>query len=147
MENNATENETPLQPPFPPANTAYMLMCTALVFLMIPGVGYFYSGMARSKSALSLIMLSCWSMAIIFVQVTTNSKVIKWFHFKGKMIYFQWFLFGYSLVFSKSNSHFIGNFDHVFLRNVFDEASYVNPKLQEMAFCFYQGMFAAITPG
>lgn len=36
---------------------------------MIPGVGYFYSGMARSKSALSLIMLSCWSIAVVTVQV------------------------------------------------------------------------------
>lgn len=63
------ENGTSLPSEFSPGNTGYMLTSTALVFLMIPGVGYFYSGMARSKSALSLIMLSCWSMAIIFVQV------------------------------------------------------------------------------
>lgn len=69
---NTTENSTSLQPQFSPGNTGYMLTCTALVFLMIPGVGYFYSGMARSKSALSLIMLSCWCMAIIFVQVSQS---------------------------------------------------------------------------
>jgi Amt family ammonium transporter len=46
-----------------------MLVSTALVFLMIPGVGYFYSGMAKTKHALSLIMLSCWSIAVVYIQV------------------------------------------------------------------------------
>ncbi len=73
MENVTEGNEIHLQPEFSPGNTGFMLICTALVFLMIPGVGYFYSGMARSKSALSLIMLSCWCMAIIFVQVSQNT--------------------------------------------------------------------------
>lgn len=49
-------------------------------------------------------------------------------------------------MFSKSDSHFIGNFDHAFMINVFDAPSFVNPKIPELAFCFYQGMFAAITP-
>lgn len=72
MENNSTEDET-LSPEYSPGNVGYMLTCIAFVWLMIPGVGYFYSGMARSKSALSLIMLSCWSMAIVLVQVGVNS--------------------------------------------------------------------------
>lgn len=66
MENNSTEHAIH---EYSPGNIGYMLACTAFVWLMIPGVGYFYSGMARSKSALSLIMLSCWSMAIVYVQV------------------------------------------------------------------------------
>ncbi len=66
MENNSTEQ----MQEYSPGNIGYMLTCIAFVWLMIPGVGYFYSGMARSKSALSLIMLSCWSMAIVFVQVS-----------------------------------------------------------------------------
>lgn len=146
MENITIENgtELQLQPQFSPGNTGFMITCTALVFLMIPGVGYFYSGMARSKSALSLIMLSCWSMAIIFVQVSFDFIIL---NCAINYLYFQWFLVGYSLVFSKSNSHFIGNFDHVFLIDVFDDASFVNPKLPDLAFCFYQAMFAAITPG
>ena len=44
-------------------------MSTALVWLMIPGIGYFYSGMARKKNALSLIMLSCCSVAVVSFQV------------------------------------------------------------------------------
>ncbi len=54
---------------FHPGNTCFLLVCTALVWLMIPGVGYFYSGMARSKSALSLIMLSFCSVAVVSIQV------------------------------------------------------------------------------
>lgn len=50
-------------------------------------------------------------------------------------------------MFSKSNSHFIGNFDHIFLIDVFDGANIVNPNLPDLAFCFYQAMFSAITPG
>lgn len=69
MDNNSTDN-VHLVHQYSPGNIGYMLTCMALVWLMIPGVGYFYSGMARSKSALSLIMLSCWSMAIVFVQVS-----------------------------------------------------------------------------
>lgn len=58
---------------FHPGNTCFLLVCTALVWLMIPGVGYFYSGMARSKSALSLIMLSFCSVAVVSIQVKTLS--------------------------------------------------------------------------
>lgn len=50
---------------------AWTLASTALVWLMIPGIGYFYSGMARSKNALSLIMLSCCSIAVVTIQVCT----------------------------------------------------------------------------
>jgi hypothetical protein len=50
-------------------HTAWIMVSTALVFIMIPGVGYFYSGMARSKNALSLIMLSVLSLAVVSVQV------------------------------------------------------------------------------
>ena len=44
---------------------AWMLTSTALVLLMIPGVGFFYSGLARRKSALSLIWLSIMSVAVV----------------------------------------------------------------------------------
>ncbi|KAF9947378.1 hypothetical protein BGZ65_008853, partial [Modicella reniformis] len=47
---------------------AWTLTCTAMVWLMIPGIGFFYSGMARSKNALSMVMLSCCSVAVVSVQ-------------------------------------------------------------------------------
>lgn len=59
---------------------------------------------------------------------------------------FQWFLFGYSLTFSKTGNFFIGNFDHIFLLGVFEDSNVINPKIPDIAFCLYQGMFAAITP-
>jgi Amt family ammonium transporter len=54
---------------FTTGDTAWILASTALVWLMIPGVGFFYSGLARRKSALSLIWLSLMSIAIVSFQV------------------------------------------------------------------------------
>lgn len=51
------------------ADTSFVFMSAALVFIMTPGLGYFYSGMARSKTALSLIMICFLTMAVVFVQV------------------------------------------------------------------------------
>ncbi|RHZ35373.1 Ammonium transporter [endosymbiont GvMRE of Glomus versiforme] len=48
---------------------AWMLVSTSLVFFMIPGVGFFYSGMVRDKNALSFIVLSILSLAIVSIQV------------------------------------------------------------------------------
>jgi len=104
---------------------AWILVCTALVFLMIPGLGYFYSGMAQSKNALSLIMLCCLSVAIVSVE---------------------WFAVGFSLAFSKTGGLFIGNFDNAFLINVLSEPSVGSAGLPDLLFMVYQGMFAAITP-
>lgn len=47
---------------------------TALVLLMIPGVGFFYSGLARRKSALSLIWLSMMSTAVVSFQVRSAPR-------------------------------------------------------------------------
>ncbi|KAG0236906.1 hypothetical protein BGW42_002404 [Actinomortierella wolfii] len=104
---------------------AWVLASAALVWLMVPGIGYFYSGMARSKNALSLIMLSCCSIAVVS---------------------FQWFLFGYSLAFSKSGSAIIGNFENAFFRGVLDQASVGSSKIPDVVFMIFQCMFAALTP-
>ncbi|KAF9430410.1 hypothetical protein BGZ94_006980 [Podila epigama] len=120
---NATE-EAP-SPLYDAGDIAWTLTSTALVWLMIPGIGYFYSGMARSKNALSLIMLSCCSIAVVTLQ---------------------WFLFGYSLAFSKTGGKFIGNFDNAFLRGVLGEPSAGSTKLPDVVFMVFQGMFAGLTP-
>lgn len=54
---------------FDAGDTAWVLASTALVWLMIPGIGYFYSGLARSKNALSLIMCAFLSLVVVSVQV------------------------------------------------------------------------------
>lgn len=58
-------------------NIAWVLVSTALVLLMIPGVGFFYSGLARRKSALSLIWLTMMAMAVVSFQVCKFSSKLK----------------------------------------------------------------------
>ena len=103
---------------------AWMITSTALVLLMIPGVGFFYSGLARRKSALSLIWLSIMATA-----VTT----------------FQWFFWGYSLTFAHNSGRFIGTLDNIGFRNVLAQPSVGSARIPDLLFALYQGMFAAIT--
>ncbi|CAG8443174.1 7208_t:CDS:2 [Diversispora eburnea] len=129
MSSNDTTTEEPT--PVPSGDVAWLLASTALVWLMVPGVGYFYSGMARSKNALSLIMLSVMSIAVVSIQ---------------------WWLFGFSLAFSPSGNKYIGDFKYAFFRGV--DATPLSELDEPMAsvtvpvivFAIYQCMFAAITP-
>ncbi|KAH6641147.1 ammonium transporter AmtB-like domain-containing protein [Chaetomium tenue] len=104
---------------------AWIMTSSALVLLMVPGVGFFYSGLARRKSALALIWLSLISIAIAG---------------------FQWFFWGYSLTFSHTGSAFIGDLTNFGLMKVLAQPSVGSTKLPDILFCLYQGMFAAITP-
>ncbi|KAI1273881.1 ammonium transporter [Xylaria sp. FL0933] len=104
---------------------AWILTSSALVLLMIPGVGFFYSGLARRKSALSLIMLAMLSVAVVD---------------------FQWFFWGYSLAFSHTGSHYIGDLSNFGLMKTLAQPSVGSTKIPDLLFCLYQGMFAAITP-
>jgi Amt family ammonium transporter len=97
----------------------------ALVLLMVPGVGFFYSGLARRKSALALIWLSMMSIAVVG---------------------FQWFFWGYSLTFSHTGSAYIGDLTNFGLMKVLGQPSVGGTRVPDLLFCLYQGMFAAITP-
>ncbi|KAG0312008.1 hypothetical protein BGZ97_011501 [Linnemannia gamsii] len=57
-----------------------------------------------------------------------------------------WFLFGYSLAFSKSANAFIGNFDNAFLRGVLDAPSVGSSRIPDVVFMLYQGIVAASSP-
>ncbi|RDW88861.1 putative ammonium transporter MEPa-2 [Coleophoma cylindrospora] len=103
---------------------AWMITSTALVLLMIPGVGFFYSGLARRKSALSLIWLSIMATAVVS---------------------FQWFFWGYSLAFSHTAGKYIGDLENIGFRNVLAAPSVGSTKIPDLLFAVYQGMFAAIT--
>ncbi|KAF2182256.1 ammonium transporter [Zopfia rhizophila CBS 207.26] len=107
-----------------PGDIAWMITSTALVLLMIPGVGFFYSGLARRKSALSLLWLSVMATAVVS---------------------FQWFFWGYSLTFSHKAGKFIGALDNFGLKGVLGAPSVGSPRIPDLLFCVYQGMFAAIT--
>lgn len=91
---------------------------------MIPGVGFFYAGLARRKSALSLIFMCMMSVAVIG---------------------FQWFFWGYSLTFSHTGSAFLGDLSNFGLKNVVAHPSVGSSALPDILFCLYQGMFASIT--
>lgn len=117
--------DTSTAPTFSAGDIAWVLTSTALVWLMIPGVGYFYSGMARRKNALSLIM--CCVLSLVVVS-------------------FQWFLWGYSLTFSKNSTAFLGSLDNAFLRGVLGEPSMGSAGIPDLVFCIFQCMFAALTP-
>ncbi|KAL6879955.1 ammonium permease [Trichoderma longibrachiatum] len=105
-------------------NMAWITVSAALVLLMIPGVGFFYSGLARRKSALSLILLSMVSVGVIS---------------------FQWFFWGYSLAFSRTGNAFLGDLTQFGLLKTLAQPN-GSSNIPDILFCLYQGMFAAITP-
>lgn len=89
---------------------------------MIPGVGFFYSGLARRKSALELLLLSMMSVAVVS---------------------FQWMFWGYSLTFSRTGNSFFGDLSQFGLMKTVGQP--VGGTVPDILFCLYQGMFAAIT--
>nr|CAG8577195.1 12213_t:CDS:2 [Entrophospora candida] len=106
------------------ANIGWVLLSTVLVWLMIPGLGFFYSGLARRKNALSLVFICILSIPIVSLQ---------------------WFVIGYSLAFSPTGGPFIGNFEHALLRGVVTKV-YKNGKIPQLAHSIFQCMFAAFPP-
>src|SRR5918992_2133110 len=102
------------------ADTAWMLISTALVLLMTPALAFFYGGLVRSKNALNTMMMSFISLG--FVGVT-------------------WALVGYSLAFAPGNNY-LGDLSRLFLRGVGLEAQGTIPHYLFMA---YQGTFCIIT--
>ncbi len=106
-------------------DTAWMLISTAMVMLMTPGVALFYGGMVRSKNVLSTIMMSFMSLGVI-----------------GLL----WVLYGYSLVFGTDWGGIIGGLDYIALRNVGQSPSSVYAStVPHLAFMIFQMMFAVIT--
>jgi ammonium transporter, Amt family len=102
------------------ADTAWMLMATALVLLMTPALAFFYGGLVRSKNALNTMMMSFVSLGFVGVL---------------------WALIGYSLAFGPGGS-WIGDMSRAFLRGVGLEAQGTIPHALFMA---YQGTFCIIT--
>ncbi|KAI0044801.1 ammonium transporter [Auriscalpium vulgare] len=104
---------------------AWVIAATALVWIMIPGVGFFYSGLLRRKNALSMIWLSMVTLAVVS---------------------FQWFFWGFSLAFSETGSAYIGDLRYFGLKGVLEKPSIGSTRIPSLAFCVFQLMFAAITP-
>ncbi len=103
-----------------------MLICTGLVFLMTPALGFFESGLIRLKNSLSVIMQTMTGMALLSTL---------------------WFIVGYTLVFAPDVNGIIGDLSSFFYNNVpySDSVSYA-PTIPGITFATYQMMFAVITP-
>jgi Amt family ammonium transporter len=107
-------------------DTAFMLIATALVMLMTPGLALFYGGLVRSKNVLGTIMQSFICLGIV------------------SMI---WVFYGYSLAFSTTDlGGFIGNLDWAGLKNVGLKPGPYSDTIPHLLFCAFQLMFAIITP-
>jgi Amt family ammonium transporter len=102
------------------ADTAWMLIATALVLLMTPALAFFYGGLVRSKNTLNTMMMSVISLGFVSVL---------------------WAVAGYSLAFAPGNA-MLGDFSRVFLRGVTLDPQGTIPHVLFMAF---QGTFAIIT--
>src|SRR5215204_5915590 len=102
------------------ADTAWMLISTALVLLMTPALAFFYGGLVRSKNALNTMMMSFISLGFVGVL---------------------WAVIGYSLAFAPGNDY-LGDLSRLALRGVGLEPQGTIPYYLFMA---YQGTFAIIT--
>jgi Amt family ammonium transporter len=108
-----------------PADTVWILISSALVMLMTPGVALFYGGMVRRKNILSTIMMSFACLGLIGVL---------------------WVLYGYSLSFGSDTAGLIGGLNFAGLMNVGQEPSSVYATtVPHLAFMIFQAMFAIIT--
>ncbi len=106
-------------------DTAWILISSALVLLMTPGLALFYGGMARRKNLLSTIMMSFAIMGLVGII---------------------WALWGYSFSFGDDKGGFIGGLNFLGLLNVGMEPSDVYATtVPHLAFMAFQGMFAIIT--
>jgi Amt family ammonium transporter len=104
-------------------DTAWVLVSTALVLFMTPGLALFYGGMVRAKNVLAMLMQNFFAMGIVTVL---------------------WVLFGYTLAFGDAgNAGFLGNFDFVGLKDLTNAVTGTVPTL---AFVAFQLTFAVITP-
>jgi Amt family ammonium transporter len=120
-------------PSFNKGDTSWMMLSTLLVIMMtIPGLALFYGGLVRSKNMLSVLMQ---------VMVTFSLIVVLWL------------IYGYSLAFTEGNA-FIGGFDRLFMKGVFDPATGVfapgatfskGVYIPELLFAAFQATFAGIT--
>ena len=119
----AVQEAAPAAPPPPtivPADTAWMLVSTALVLLMTPGVAFFYGGLVRAKNALNTMMMCMAAFGVCGVI---------------------WAVVGYSLAFS-TGGNYLGDLNFLFLNNVGLDAK---GSIPHVLFMCYQASFAVVT--
>ncbi|MEV0536227.1 ammonium transporter [Kitasatospora sp. NPDC050463] len=109
---------------FSAGDTAFVLICAALVMVMTPGLAFFYGGMVRAKSTLNMLAMSFLSLGIVSVL---------------------WVLYGYSLSFGPdAGAGLIGNLDFLGMHGI--GLNDLTGTIPVTAFSAFQLMFAIITP-
>lgn len=107
-------------------STAWMLMSSAMVLLMVPGLAMFYGGMVRRKNILTTMLHSFVAMAVVGVH---------------------WVVIGYMLAFGKSQGGWIGwDPSLIGLAGIAPDKLFANKGVPELVFVMFQGKFAIITP-
>jgi ammonium transporter, Amt family len=107
-------------------DTAWMLISSALVMIMMPGLALFYAGMVRRKNVLGTMMHSMAALGIIGVE---------------------WVVIGYAMAFGKDYGGVIGwDPKLLFLNGIMPDHVHALTKTPELIFVMFQGMFAIITP-
>jgi Amt family ammonium transporter len=101
-------------------DTAFILICTAMVMLMTPGVGLFYGGLVRRKNFISMLALAFIAFSVVTLQ---------------------WVTFGYSLAFGPDIAGIIGGLDHVGLAGV----GMGGEGIPDLLFMVFQLVFAGLT--
>ena len=106
-------------------DTAFMLIATAMVMLMTPGLALFYGGLVRSKNVLGTIMQSFICLGIVSLL---------------------WVMYGYSLSFGPDIGGFVGDLSYFGLNGVGLAPGRYAGTIPDLLFCAFQLMFAIITP-
>ncbi|MDR2354130.1 MAG: ammonium transporter [Deltaproteobacteria bacterium] len=107
-------------------DTAFVLVSAALVFIMTPGLGFFYGGLGRRKNVVNNLMASVFILGLCMTM---------------------WVFFGYSLAFSGNTLGIVGSFQDIFLKSInFKDPSPYASNITGLSFVAFQMMFALITP-
>ena len=105
-------------------DTAWLLVCTALVLFMTPGLAFFYGGMVRSKHVLAMLAQNFAVIAVVSIV---------------------WVLIAYTLVFGGSHDEVIGNLHFAGFANPSDAVPGLHLTVPPIAFAAFQMMFAVVT--
>jgi ammonium transporter, Amt family len=107
------------------ADSAWMLISTALVLFMVPGLALFYGGLVGERNVIAMMSESFVAIGLVSIL---------------------WAVVGYSLAFGSDHDGLIGGLGHVMLRGVGASPSPWNPHIPGLLFMAYEAMFAVITP-
>lgn len=107
-------------------DNGFVLICASLVFIMTPGLAFFYGGLVRRKNIVNTIMACAGIMGLSVVM---------------------WVLFGFSLSFGSDHGGIIGGLEYICLNGLsFNDVLTYAPSISSITFVVFQMMFAMITP-